>query len=131
MRKIRFAPNCGFLPALMSTIQWSSVHFCRPPCQKALQTPCQKALQSSKNSITAAFTPASSCSLASAMFGGEGVVFLDQPFTYEAIAFAIRKDNPDFLAWLNAFLSKLRADGRYSKIRSKWFESTDWFDLYR
>jgi len=52
-------------------------------------------------------------------------------FTDEAIAFAIRKDDPDFLAWLNAFLSELRADGRYESIRSRWFESTDWFDLYR
>jgi polar amino acid transport system substrate-binding protein len=66
-----------------------------------------------------------------AMHGAEGVVFLDEPFTDEAIAFAIRKDDPDFLKWLNAFLSELRADGRYEKIRTKWFESTDWFALYR
>ncbi len=66
-----------------------------------------------------------------AMHGAEDVVFLDEPFTDEAIAFAIRKDDPDFLDWLNAFLGDLRADGRYDEIRSKWFESTDWFDLYR
>lgn len=66
-----------------------------------------------------------------AMHGAQDVVFLDQPFTDEAIAFAIRKDDPDFLEWLNAFLSELRADGRYDTMRSKWFESTDWFDLYR
>jgi polar amino acid transport system substrate-binding protein len=66
-----------------------------------------------------------------AMHGAEGVVFLDEPFTDEAIAVAIRKDDPDFLEWLNAFLSKLRADGRYDSIRNKWFESSDWFDLYR
>jgi polar amino acid transport system substrate-binding protein len=66
-----------------------------------------------------------------AMHGAEDVVFLDEPFTDEAIAFAIRKDDPDFLGWLNAFLGDLRADGRYDEIRSKWFESTDWFDLYR
>jgi polar amino acid transport system substrate-binding protein len=66
-----------------------------------------------------------------AMHGAQDVIFLDEPFTDEAIAFAIRKDDPDFLEWLNAFLSELRAGGRYEKIRSKWFESTDWFDLYR
>ncbi len=66
-----------------------------------------------------------------AMQGGEGVVFLDQPFTEEAIAFAIRKDDPEFLAWLNGFLAEIKADGRYEKLRRKWFESTDWFDLYR
>ncbi len=66
-----------------------------------------------------------------AMHGDEDVAFLDEPFTDEAIAFAIRKNDPDFLDWLNAFLAKLRSDGRYDKLRSKWFESTDWFDLYR
>ena len=66
-----------------------------------------------------------------ALRGGEGLVFLDQPFTEEAIAFAIRKDDPDFLAWLNGFLAEIRADGRYDKLRRKWFESTEWFDRYR
>ncbi len=66
-----------------------------------------------------------------AMRGGEGLVFLDRPFTEEAIAFAIRKDDPDFLAWLNGFLEEIRADGRYERLRRKWFESTGWFDLYR
>ncbi|MDJ0947033.1 MAG: transporter substrate-binding domain-containing protein [Kiloniellales bacterium] len=66
-----------------------------------------------------------------AMRGGEGLVFLDEPFTEEAIAFAIRKEDPDFLAWLNGFLEKVRADGRYERLRRKWFESTEWFDLYR
>ncbi len=66
-----------------------------------------------------------------AMQGGEDLVFLDQPFTDEAIAFAIRKDDPEFLAWLNDFLAEIKADGRYEDLRRKWFESTDWFDLYR
>lgn len=66
-----------------------------------------------------------------AMTGSENVVFLDQPFTDESIAFAIRKGDPEFLAWLNGFLSDLRADGRYERIHGKWFESTSWFDLYR
>ena len=62
--------------------------------------------------------------------GAEDVVFLDEPFTDEAVAFAIRKNDPGFLTWLNAFLEKIRADGRYDKIRAKWFDSTDWHDLY-
>ncbi|MDJ0609865.1 MAG: transporter substrate-binding domain-containing protein [Kiloniellales bacterium] len=65
-----------------------------------------------------------------AMHGAQGLVFLDEPFTDEAIAFAIRKDDPDFLAWLNAFLQEIRTDGRYDEIRRKWFESTDWFEFY-
>ena len=66
-----------------------------------------------------------------ALRGGEGLVFLDRPFTEEAIAFAIRKDDPDFLAWLNGFLAQIRADGRYDRLHRKWFESTEWFDRYR
>ena len=66
-----------------------------------------------------------------AMHGDQGLVFLDEPFTDEAIAFAIRKDDPAFRDWLNGFLGEIRADGRYQKIFAKWFESTDWFDFYR
>ena len=33
--------------------------------------------------------------------------------------------------WLNGFLAAIKADGRYEDLRRKWFESTDWFDLYR
>ena len=66
-----------------------------------------------------------------AMHGDETVIFLDEPFTDEALAFAIRKGDPDFLAWLNEFLERLNTDGRYEQIRSKWFESTDWFSHYR
>ncbi len=66
-----------------------------------------------------------------AMRGAGAVVFLDEPFTDEAIACAIRKGDADFLAWLNRFLARIKADGRYDKLHQKWFESTDWFDLYR
>ena len=66
-----------------------------------------------------------------AMHDAAGVVFLDEPFTNEAIAFAIRKGDPDFLSWLNGFLRDIKADGRYETMRRKWFDSTDWFALYR
>lgn len=66
-----------------------------------------------------------------AMNGTQNLVFLDQPFTDEAIAFAIRKDDPEFLSWLNGFLGKLREDGRYERLHRKWFETTSWFDQYR
>ncbi len=66
-----------------------------------------------------------------ALRGDEDVVFLGQPFTEEAIAFAIRKGDPEFLSWLNDFLAEIRADGRYERIRAKWFDETDWFDRYR
>lgn len=58
---------------------------------------------------------------------GDGkLVFLDKPFTYEPLAWAIRKGDPDFINWLNNFLNQIKNDGRYDKIYNKWIKSTDW-----
>ncbi|MDM8524570.1 transporter substrate-binding domain-containing protein [Desulfococcaceae bacterium HSG8] len=62
-----------------------------------------------------------------AMHGTGKLVFLDKPFTTEPIAWAIRKDDPDFLNWLNKFLKEIKADGRFEKLYDKWFRNTDWF----
>ena len=67
----------------------------------------------------------------SAMNASADLVVLDQPFTTEPLAWAIRKDDPDFLKWLNGFLAEIRQDGRYDKIHAKWFKSTDWFKYVR
>ena len=66
-----------------------------------------------------------------AMHGQDKLVFLDQPFTVEPLAWAIRKNDPDFLKWLNKFLEEIKKDGRYDKIYNKWFKSTDWFRYVR
>ena len=58
---------------------------------------------------------------------GEGkVTFIDTPFTFEPLAWAINKGDPDFLNFLNNFLRQLKNDGRYEKIYNKWIKSTDW-----
>ncbi len=58
---------------------------------------------------------------------GEGkVIFLDEPFTYEPLAWGIRKGDPDFLNWLDNFLRQMKNDGRYDKIYKKWITGTDW-----
>jgi polar amino acid transport system substrate-binding protein len=66
-----------------------------------------------------------------AMHPSASIVFLDKPFTQEPIAWAIRKDDPDFLNWLNDFLKKIKNDGRFDKLYKKWFENTDWFKYAR
>ena len=66
-----------------------------------------------------------------AMHPSNKLIFLDQPFTKEPIAWAIRKNDPDFLAWLNNFLNEIKQDGRFEKMYDKWFESTDWFKYAR
>jgi polar amino acid transport system substrate-binding protein len=54
------------------------------------------------------------------------LVFLDKPFTYEPLAWAVRKGDPDFLNWLDNFLAQVKNDGRYDRIYEKWIKKTDW-----
>ena len=67
----------------------------------------------------------------STMHPTEQLIFLDEPFTKEPIAWAIRKNEPDFMKFLNEFLDKIKADGRFDKIYNKWFNSTDWHRFVR
>ena len=43
------------------------------------------------------------------------------PLTYEPLAWAIRKGDPDFLNFLNNFLRQVRGDGRWDQLKQKWF----------
>jgi polar amino acid transport system substrate-binding protein len=66
-----------------------------------------------------------------AMHPSDQLIFLDEPFTKEPIAWAIRKNDPDFMKFLNDFLAQMRADGRFDKIYDKWFKSSDWYRFVR
>jgi len=46
---------------------------------------------------------------------------LFEPLTYEPLAWAIRKGDPDFLNFLNNFLRQVRGDGRWDQLKQKWF----------
>jgi polar amino acid transport system substrate-binding protein len=46
---------------------------------------------------------------------------LFEPLTYEPLAWAIRKGDPDFLNFLNNFLNQVRGDGRWEQLKQKWF----------
>ncbi len=56
-----------------------------------------------------------------------GMKFLNKPFTYEPLGWAINKGDPDFLNWLNNFLRQMKNDGRYDRIYNKWFGSDKWY----
>lgn len=58
--------------------------------------------------------------------GGGKIVHLNEPFTKEPLAWAIRKGDPDFLNWLNNFMSQVKYDGVYEKIYMKWFQDDAW-----
>ena len=57
---------------------------------------------------------------------GDKVVHLKEPFTQEALGWAVRKGDPDFINWLNNFLAQIRRDGIYDALYKKWFEGTAW-----
>ncbi len=58
---------------------------------------------------------------------GEGkIVHLDEPFTKEPLAWAVRKGDPDFINWLNNFMNQIKYDGVYDKIYKKWFQDDAW-----
>ncbi len=66
-----------------------------------------------------------------AMYGKDKLIFLDKPFTKEPIAWAIRKNDPSFMTFLNDFLEKIKGDGRFDRIYKKWFQDSDWYPYVR
>ena len=54
------------------------------------------------------------------------IVHLDEDLTYEPLGIALRKGDPDFLNWIDNFLTQMRGDGMYEKIYDKWFKSDSW-----
>jgi len=58
--------------------------------------------------------------------GAGKLIFLDKPFTYEPLAWAIKKGDPDFMNWLNNFLRQVKHDGRYDRMYNKWIKSQAW-----
>ena len=63
------------------------------------------------------------------LYGSQGkgkTVFLNQPFTFEPLAWAINKGDPDFLNFLNNFLRQSKGDGFYERTYNKWIIGSEW-----
>ena len=63
------------------------------------------------------------------LYGSQGkgkTIFLSDPFTYEPLAWAINKGDPDFLNYLNNFLRQTKGDGFYDRMYKKWITGTEW-----
>lgn len=63
------------------------------------------------------------------LYGSQGkdrTIFLSDPFTYEPLAWAINKGDPDFLNYLNNFLRQSKGDGFYDRMYKKWITGTEW-----
>ncbi|MCP4747509.1 MAG: transporter substrate-binding domain-containing protein [Desulfobacteraceae bacterium] len=93
---------------------------------KSFESESEAALEVLNNKADATIYDLPFCATFMAQQGKGKLIFLDEPFTYEPLAWAVRKGDPDFLNWLNNFLRQLKNDGRYDKIYNKWIKSTDW-----
>lgn len=50
------------------------------------------------------------------------LVALPEVYSDDALAIAIRKDNPDLLRWLDLFVSTYVSSGKYAELYGKWFD---------
>jgi polar amino acid transport system substrate-binding protein len=66
------------------------------------------------------------CAVFFAQKGAGKLVFLDEPFTFEPLGWAIKQGDVDFLNWLNNFLAQSKGDGSYDKIYNKWITGNEW-----
>lgn len=55
-----------------------------------------------------------------------GLLMLEQPFTFEPLAFGLTKGDYDSLNWINHFLNQIAQDGTYDRLHDKWFKDTAW-----
>jgi polar amino acid transport system substrate-binding protein len=99
-----------------------------PKCNyKSFETETEAALEVVNGKADAFVYDMPYCVVFMAEQGSGKLVFLDQPFTFEPLAWAVNKGDPDFLNWLNNFLRQIKNDGRYDVIYNKWIKSTDWY----
>ena len=99
-----------------------------PKCTyKSFETETEAVLEVINGKADAYVYDQPNCVVIMAEQGAGKLVFLDQPFTYEPLAWAITKGDPDFMNWLNNFLRQIKNDGRYDEVYDKWIKSTDWY----
>lgn len=98
-----------------------------PKCTyKSFETEPEAALEVVNGKADAFVYDLPYCVVFMAQQGAGKLVFLDKPFTFEPLAWGVRKGDPDFLNWLNNFLNQIKNDGRYERIYNKWIKSTGW-----
>ena len=66
------------------------------------------------------------CGYIYAAQGKANTVLLNEPFTYEPLAWAINQGDPDFLNYLNNFLRQTKGDGFYEKTYNYWITGSEW-----
>lgn len=94
---------------------------------KSFETESEAMLEALNNKATATVYDLPMTSIFYADRGKDGgMKFMNKPFTYEPLGWAVNKGDADFLNWLNNFLRQMKNDGRYDRIYDKWFGNNDW-----
>lgn len=100
-----------------------------PKCKyKSFETETEAALEVVNGKADAFVYDLPYCVVFMAQQGEGKMIFIDEPFTYEPLAWAINKGDPDFMNFLNNFLRQMKNDGRYDRIYNKWIKSTEWIN---
>jgi len=98
-----------------------------PKCTyKSFETETEAAMEVISGKADAYVYDLPNCVVFMAQQGAGKLKFLDTPFTFEPLAWGIRKGDPDFLNFLNHFLRQIKNDGRYDRIYRKWIKNTRW-----
>ncbi len=63
------------------------------------------------------------CATFMAQQGAGKLIFLDEPFTFEPLAWAIRKGDPDFMNWLNNFMRQVKMTAAMPKSMTNGLEA--------
>lgn len=95
---------------------------------KAFETQTEAAMEVIQGNADAIVYDLPFCAATYELQGKGKVYFLDEPFTFEPLAMAINRGDPDFLNFLNGFIRQYKNDGRYERAYTKWIASTDWQD---
>jgi len=66
--------------------------------------------------------------IASSRAENRALLVLEQPFTFEPLAFGVKKGDFDSLNWINHFLNQVAQDGTYDRLHDKWFKGTAWLE---
>ncbi len=120
------SPEFTITSKLGTTGEMATKRYLPKATYKSFETETDAALEVLNGKADAMVYDLPFTSIFTAEQGGEKLFLLKKPFTFEPLAWGIRKGDPDFINFLNNFMHQLKNDGRYEKLYHKWFESTEW-----
>jgi len=119
-------PEFTIVSKLGTTGEMAAKRYLPKANYKSFETETDAALEVLNGKADAMIYDLPFTSIFTAEQGGDKLYLLKEPFTFEPLAWGIRKGDPDFINFLNNFMRQIKNDGRYEKLYHKWFESTQW-----